>query len=466
MDLHGKKNGPHRVVVFTSYPWSHALTVLRISGPLKEAGIEIIRGDNDPERVRLGEAVLIQRDFPRQIGSYATIVANARAEGKPLIYEIDDLLFELPEEHPYTSVGYFRPAFLPMLHAVLEADLITTPSEPLRRFLLPFNPNTWVLHNYLNDRIWHPREAIENPEPRVVLVGFMGSDSHLPDLEWIAPVLLKLLERYRETIGMRFWVRELPSDIRKYPNVEWIHLAIPSYSDFAEYFSQQQCDLFIAPLIQGPFNECKSQIKFLEYSWLGIPGVYSRLAPYESVVEHGRNGFLASTPEEWEDCLSRLIEGPSLRAEMGMRAKQTVKDQWLLSQHAHEWPELYGQAIIPPRSLQRSQATWADQGTAAALSILSKALNWQETVQADRERALADRERALADLDDTRRALAKEKEASRLLSERLNDITTSDAWKIVTRLWAIRLALAPHGSHREALAQSLMEFLRNRKPGK
>ena len=43
------------------------------------------------------------------------------------------------------------------------------------------------------------------------------------------------------------------------------------YKDFATFFQTQSADIFIAPLVDNIFNQCKSPIKFFEYSALGVP---------------------------------------------------------------------------------------------------------------------------------------------------------------------------------------------------
>jgi hypothetical protein len=145
------------VVAFSPYRWDHALTVLRLVSPLRYAGIQLIHGnegsDIHPENVSLGDAVVIQRDFPNYLEMYSTIVERARVERKPVIYEIDDLLLELPDDHPDSSIGYYAPGLFSMLRAIIEADLVTTTSSALRAYLLPFNPNIAMLPNCLDEEL-------------------------------------------------------------------------------------------------------------------------------------------------------------------------------------------------------------------------------------------------------------------------------------------------------------------------
>jgi len=52
--------------------------------------------------------------------------------GKPLVYEIDDLLLELPDVHPDRAIDYYTPAILPILHAIASADLSPPPPPTWR----------------------------------------------------------------------------------------------------------------------------------------------------------------------------------------------------------------------------------------------------------------------------------------------------------------------------------------------
>ena len=54
------------------------------------------------------------------------------------------------------------------------------------------------------------------------------------------------------------------------------------------------------------------------------------------VVQHGVNGFLADSAEEWTDALRKLAADPELRRRMGEEARRTVAEH-------------YATAVIVPR---------------------------------------------------------------------------------------------------------------------
>jgi processive 1,2-diacylglycerol beta-glucosyltransferase len=403
------------IVAFTAYDWNHALVILRVVGPLQKAGLRLIHGNEldkiSPERVSLGDIVLIQRDFPRFTRLYQQVLERARLEGKPVVYEIDDLLLELPAEHPDRPIYYYTPALFPMLRAIIEADVVTTTTPPLASYLQSFNANIVMLPNFLDDRLWSFRAPKQKDPTSPVVIGYMGSTSHKPDLEQILPVLERLIERYKDRIILRFWGGEPPLQIKNFPNVEWIPLSLPDYPKFISIFSQQESDIFIAPLADTFFNQCKSAIKFLEYSALAVPAIYSHILPYQEMVRHGENGFLAGSNEEWESCLIKLIESPELRCRMGASAQGTVKEKWLLSKNAGLWKDFYeGLTTTSAKERDRQQGQLG-----VVLRVSQEVQDWQEKLETN----------------------LWEKEAE------LREIKGSTAWRMVQALWGLKMKLNP-----------------------
>ncbi len=342
-----------QVVCFSSaLQGGDAIGHIRLVGPLHHAGIRLVDGMEggwvDPTRIAESDVVVVQRDFPREYEAYRTVADAARSAGKPLVFEIDDLLFQLPEAHPDRRNHGFLTAFLPMLQALLEADMVIVPTNALRNALQDLHPNVLVFPNYLDDELWELKPpAPPGASQGTVTIGYMGTASHTPDLEFLAPVLRRLAERYSERLRFRFWGVEPPRSLRELPAVEWTQPYLRSYREFVSYFQAQSADIAVAPLVDNPFNRSKSPIKFLEYSAQGLPGVYSRIV-YGEVVEHGYNGFLASSPEEWETYLIRLIEDHTLRSEIAERAQDTVAQYWRLSQNAAKWPEQIRKGLQSP----------------------------------------------------------------------------------------------------------------------
>ena len=87
-------------------------------------------------------------------------------------------------------------------------------------------------------------------------------------------------------------------------------------------------DITIAPLDSSVFNDCKSNIKFLEAAVLEVPAVCSPSDTFAQVVRHGQNGFLASTPAEWSASLLALAGNAALRGQIGQAARQYALEHY------------------------------------------------------------------------------------------------------------------------------------------
>jgi hypothetical protein len=106
----------------------------------------------------------------------------------------------------------------------------------------------------------------------------------------------------------------------------------------------------IAPLADTRFNACKSWLKPLEMSALGVPWVGSPRAEYERLHRMGA-GVLADTPRRWHRELLRLRENPTLRRDRA-EAGRIVAEQLRLRDNAWRWLEAWERA----GALQRGQA--------------------------------------------------------------------------------------------------------------
>lgn len=89
-------------------------------------------------------------------------------------------------------------------------------------------------------------------------------------------------------------------------------------------------DIGIMPLSDGPFERGKCGYKLIQYMAYGLPVVASPVGVNCEIVEHGVNGFLAETPEEWDIALRILLSDSELRKRMGRAGREKVERQYSL----------------------------------------------------------------------------------------------------------------------------------------
>ena len=103
----------------------------------------------------------------------------------------------------------------------------------------------------------------------------------------------------------------------------------------------------IIPLESKPFNEYKSEVKFVEFTALGVPSVVKDMLPYSKVINE-QNSYPYKTPEEFEEKLRAMIEDiktgkAKKRVEAGLK---WVKEERDLNKEAGELVKLY-KSILP-----------------------------------------------------------------------------------------------------------------------
>jgi len=104
----------------------------------------------------------------------------------------------------------------------------------------------------------------------------------------------------------------------------------------------------VAPLADTKFNRCKSWLKPLELSALGVPWVASPRAEYERLYKRGlKSGYVigafADTPRRWYQELNKLQRNPELRAERAAGARE-VAEGLRLEPNAWRWLEVWHSA--------------------------------------------------------------------------------------------------------------------------
>jgi glycosyltransferase involved in cell wall biosynthesis len=433
------------LVHFSADRWEHVCPVIRATTPSLKSGIYHLRGSERqggemqiyPERIAQAEVVLVQRDFPRFALAYDQVMDQAREQGKPVVYELDDMLFDLPEIHP--DYERYLGVQLPVLEAAASADAVICTTPVLQQHLLEINPRVYVWPNYLDDDLWQLRPPGTADESRPLVIGYLGSHSHQPDLDSILPVLESLLLRYSDRLLLRLWGMQTPEALSRFPNVESVVVGMVDYAAFARYFNQQELDIAIAPLLDSPFNRAKSAIKFLEYGALGAPGVYSQVTPYASVVKHAESGLLAGSTEEWQAALEQLIESPELRSRIGTAAQEQVRRDWLLSEHAGEWA----------RIIREISETGPVSASSQAHSLNRRFLSLHRKSQAQLER-----------LQDENQQLHRVQEQYVHSRQSLDAIVQTPGWKLMEALNAWRKKIAPKYSRREKVIYTSFYALR------
>ena len=346
---------PGRVIYVSGEPDTpgHIYRVMRYAAAAESMGVEslVLHVDAVPSRLPpLGPQDIVVIWRAPWDETVRGLVVRARAARSKLVFDLDDVIIN-PDLAQTQIIDGIRSQGIPEIHVrehfqrfhetMLAADLCTAATEALAHEVRQFHKTCFVLPNTFDDSVYArsrlaARWSAATLKNGLVRIGYAGgSKTHQKDFLLVADVLgdllrarpdcrLVLFRGYHSGIPL-VEIGEYPALIGLEAQVEWRELVpladLPS--EIARF------DINLAPLEVGNrFCEAKSELKYFEAGIAGVCTIASPTAPYRAAIRHGENGFLAANRAEWAACLSRLLDDPALRREMGRRAQEDALVQF------------------------------------------------------------------------------------------------------------------------------------------
>lgn len=231
---------------------------------------------------------------------------------RPVILDFDDAIYLLHTTKANRLFGWLK---FPGKTATLcrRSTHIVVGNSYLADYARRYNPCVTVIPSSVDIERYRPIQK-DRSNGRVV-VGWTGSSTSQTHLEMFAPLLRELVSRRRVEIRVH-------SD--QPPALPGVPFVWRPWSPETEVEEIAQFDIGIMPMPDDPWSRGKCAMKLLLYMAMGIPGVGSAVGVNCEVIQHGENGFLATTPEAWLTCLEALIDNPALREKLGASGRRTV----------------------------------------------------------------------------------------------------------------------------------------------
>ena len=273
---------------------------------------------------------------------FLPILAARKRAKQATLFEINDNFLALQSWNP--AGGFYadpsnRGLTLQLAH---DADGLLLCSPGLVKRFGHLNDAVCVLPNQL----WE----VPKPAPRAegpICIGWAGSGGHREDIRWIAPVLCDVLARHPEVTCAIMGQPEVHAMFAEVPqeHKRRLQLAEPgALSDYQQFL--RGVDIGVAPLLPTEFNQCRSDVKYLEYAAAGAVPVCSRAEPYTATVVHGRNGLLFGDLEELRSALDRLIDDAKLRHALREQALAYVQSERQEREHAALRYDFYRSRLV------------------------------------------------------------------------------------------------------------------------
>ncbi len=239
------------------------------------------------------------------------------APGIKIIQTVDDLIGEVPEKHPNRQYQ-IREGHPRMMQALTKSDRLIVTTQPLADHYRKYVSDVHIVPNTLGSQ-WLGLRNLPKPRPRL-RVGWVGAGQHQGDLELINTVVHELAIEV-DWVFMGMCTEEIKPLLKEFHG-------FVSIGDYPKKMSELDLDIAIAPIEDNFFNQCKSNLRLLEYGAMGWPVVCSDVYPYQS--DNPPVVRVKNDPVEWVKAIRSLYYS-KLR-----HAKAEALHQWVMSRYRLE----------------------------------------------------------------------------------------------------------------------------------
>lgn len=285
-----------------------------------------------------------------------------------LVYQIDDVVvYDQIPKYNMAKEAYSPQRIGDSPKQIMSAcDYITVTTDqlaklysehygiPREKFLVIPNylPRWWISQSFNYDRqmaMWKDTRK----KPRIAFACSLnhfdvkGANGGVDDFSHVVP----WIQHHINAGTYQFiFVGSVPKQLQKYIAQKKIQYQPPS--DILNYpyqMEQRKIDLLVAPLCKNRFNQCKSNIKWLEFSALGIPMLLQNLVTYTPYVDPW---LLFNDANQLEEKVKELFFKPTsqkLYSHIILQNKSLVQKDprfaprgWWLQANLDKWLQLYG----------------------------------------------------------------------------------------------------------------------------
>lgn len=275
------------------------------------------------------DAVILQRQIGEErLEAMRRIKAFSRAFK---VYELDDYLPNLPMKSVHRQ--HMSKDIVKSLRKGLSyVDRFVVSTDVMAEAFADFHPDIRVVKNRLDPRWWGELPVSARRVSKKPRVGWAGGSSHTGDLEMVADVVKELADEVEWVFfGM------CPEKLKPYVHEFHEGVAIEGY---AKKLASLNLDLALAPVEQNLFNECKSNLRLLEYGACGFPVICSDVRCYQGdglPVTRVKNRF-----RDWVDAIRAHINDLDSAAREGDELRSAVLNGWMLEgENLEAWRKVW-----------------------------------------------------------------------------------------------------------------------------
>jgi glycosyltransferase involved in cell wall biosynthesis len=268
----------------------------------------------------------------------------------PVIFDFDDAIYLLHTSAANKYCGWLK--FPGKTGAISRmSSHVVVGNAYLAEYARKHNRRVTIIPSSVDTGLYRP--VAKRASNGRVVVGWMGSSTSQTHLEGFAPVLRDLDAR------LNFELRVISDREPVIPGVQFMWRR---WSAETEIRDLGEFDVGIMPMPDDQWARGKCAMKALLYMSMGVPVICSAVGTNREVIDHGQNGLLAATKDEWEAQLRGLIFDPAERARLGAAGRQTVEENFSMRRCASSFARVVQETVDKRRSTRVLEAEMMGKG--------------------------------------------------------------------------------------------------------
>ncbi len=282
----------------------------------------------DVKRANSFDYIFIQREaFMTGTTYFEKKFAKSTAK---LIFDFDDSIWLEDKNEANEKLAFLKKPGKTS-EIITLCDTVVAGNKYLEEYAKQFNKNAIIIPTTIDTNCYKPARKERNDK---IIIGWSGSFSTIKHFESAIDALTKIKSKYGDKVDFKV----IGDGNYRY---EPLNITGQKWQSKTEVKDLQDISIGIMPLPDIEWTRGKCGLKGLQYMGLAIPTIMSPVGVNTEIIEHGKNGLIASTKQQWVDSLSQLIESAELRKKLGEAGRKTVEDVYSVNANKEKYLNLF-----------------------------------------------------------------------------------------------------------------------------
>jgi glycosyltransferase involved in cell wall biosynthesis len=254
----------------------------------------------------------------------------AKVLKKYMVYDFDDAIWipNASETNKYLTMLFKR--FANVADVCRWSTVVSVGNAYLAEYASQFNKNVVINPTTIDTDEHH--NTVKEHGNHVFTIGWTGSHSTVTYLDEVYPVLKKLEGEHEFEFHV---ICDVP------PKFSMKSLKFVKWTKKNEIDDLLKFNVGLMPLPADIWAKGKCGFKALQYMSLGIPALVSDVGVNAEIVDHGMNGFVCTTQDQWYESLKSVMTDQSRLEMLSQKTREKIINHYSVRSNRQNFLDLF-----------------------------------------------------------------------------------------------------------------------------